>query len=146
MNSTERNIICHPDLREFRVPARADRIAEVREVVRDWLYRCGIDSAQTYDVLLAVSEAVTNAVEHGHRHAPGSVRIEGALTDSDIRVTVADHGHWKPKDSPGGQIRGRGLDLIRALMTSVTVHTDATGTRIEMRLNPILRQQSSPHR
>ena len=45
-------------------------------------------------------------------------------------MTVSDSGDWREAtDDPH---RGHGLRLIRSLMSDVTLHTDSTGTTVDM--------------
>ncbi len=83
--------------------------------------------------MLAVSEAVTNAVLHAYRDRPaGEVHVEVHRDAAEVRITVADEGAgMRPRpDSPG---LGLGLPLIARLSTSLEVATgDAGGTRLCM--------------
>ncbi|MCP2276838.1 ATP-binding protein [Nocardia amikacinitolerans] len=119
---------------ELSFPATADRLAQVRHTLQDWLERCGIGAERAYDVLLAVGEACTNAVEHGHRGDGGTVRVRAFYTGAELNVTVSDHGRWKPPDLQARSVRGRGLAIIRAVIPEVDVTTGEGGTTVAMRL------------
>ncbi|WP_067564373.1 ATP-binding protein [Nocardia acidivorans] len=144
MSSTDQMVRSRPHRREISVPGEASQIGVVRRIVRNWLERCEIDPTQAYDVVLAVNEAMTNAIEHGYRFRPGIVRVAGELTEEDLRVTVTDEGSWKPIDIPENPHRGRGLELMRVLMTEVTVRIEDGGTTVDMRTKPIYRRPHSP--
>jgi anti-sigma regulatory factor (Ser/Thr protein kinase) len=119
----------HPGPLEIEFPAEAARLSPVRSALRAWLARCGIDTAMAQNVLVAAGEACANAIEHGHRFRPeGRIRLRAAATADDLHLTVTDGGHWKTPDPAANPHRGRGLALMRALMTEVTVSTGATGT------------------
>lgn len=86
------------------------------------------------DIVLAVDEAVSNAVEHAYRgHHSGAVTLcaragPGATT---VTVEVGDQGRWRPApDDPGH--RGRGLPMIGALAGHVELIRTATGTTVTM--------------
>jgi PAS domain S-box-containing protein len=119
----------HPGPLEIDFPAEAGRLSPVRSALRTWLARCGIDTTTTQNVLVAVGEACANAIEHGHRfQADGLIRLRAAATADHLQLTVTDGGRWKTPDPAANQHRGRGLALMRALMTEVTVSTGAAGT------------------
>lgn len=123
-----------PSRFELNFPAKPDQLAEVRHAMREWLSRCSLDERQVYDVLLAVGEACSNAIEHGHRGDGGIIRLRAALAAGDLRITVADHGRWKPPDARPDPIRGRGMAIIRTLIPEVEITPSAGGTTVDMRI------------
>ena len=61
---------------EVELAAEASELAATRAELRGWLARAGVDPEQTLKVLIAAGEALTNAIEHGHRqHAGGTIRL-----------------------------------------------------------------------
>jgi serine/threonine-protein kinase RsbW/stage II sporulation protein AB (anti-sigma F factor) len=82
------------------------------------------------DLQLAVSEAVTNAIQHGGRDR-GEVLVEARLVGRELRVSVSDHGGgMRPRaDSPG---LGLGLPIMAAVSDHFEVVSDAAGTRVNM--------------
>lgn len=62
---------------------------------------------------LALTEVVTNAVEHGLAGQEGVVRIEATRTSELLRVTVADTGHGLPDGRIG---QGLGTQIVRTLI------------------------------
>ncbi|MEV4347117.1 SpoIIE family protein phosphatase [Actinoplanes sp. NPDC049596] len=114
---------------ELDFPAESTRLATVRSALRGWLARAGIDPTTAQNVLVATGEACANAIEHGHRHGPaGWISLRAAATADYLRLTVTDSGRWKTPRPAENPHRGRGLTLMRALMTEVTVTTGAAGT------------------
>lgn len=92
---------------DVTAPARA------RHEVRSFLLAAGLCEAQLDDVLLATSELVTNAFEHGERPQ----RLELAYTDERLTLRVHDTGSRLPElraPSPA-EARSRGLVLVQAL-------------------------------
>ncbi|GAA2642209.1 SpoIIE family protein phosphatase [Paractinoplanes durhamensis] len=119
----------HPGPLELDFPAEPTRLAPVRSALRGWLARCGIDPSVAQNILVAAGEACANAIEHGHRHRPaGTVRLQAAATADDVHLTITDRGLWRTPQPADNPHRGRGLNLMRALMTEVTVTTGTAGT------------------
>ncbi|HET9516254.1 MAG TPA: SpoIIE family protein phosphatase [Actinoplanes sp.] len=107
------------------------QIARLRKDLRGWLAAHHIDEETRHAVLLACSEAVANAIEHGYRDDPGGVVEIAATVFADaVEIRVSDRGSWRPERLDAA--RGRGLDLIRQLMDQVSVERGA-GTTITMR-------------
>ena len=62
---------------------------------------------------LALTEVVTNAVEHGLSGREGVVSIEATRTADHLRVTVTDSGHGLPEGRVG---QGLGTQIVRTLI------------------------------
>ncbi|MFJ6198044.1 SpoIIE family protein phosphatase [Micromonospora sp. NPDC092111] len=121
----------HPAPLELSFPADRSQIAPVRSSLRQWLRRTGADPHLAQDVLVATGEACANAVEHGHRDArPGQIRLLARAAGTELFVSVADSGRWKVPETDHD--RGRGINLMRALMAHVDIQTTDTGTTVEM--------------
>jgi PAS domain S-box-containing protein len=121
----------HPGPLEVTFPAEPGQLAPVRGALRRWLERCGISPYLAQSVLVAAGEACANAIEHGHRHTPGgSVRLRAEAYVDELHLTVADSGRWKtPEPNPD---RGRGMNLMRAMMQRVTITPGPAGTVVDM--------------
>lgn len=107
----------------------------VRRAVANWLGAAGWPGFAADELVVAVSEAVTNSVEHAYRERPVgrvavevTVRVAGGFRQVDLVVT--DFGRWWPGDPD--PLRGNGLALIRALTADSAVETDERGTRVAM--------------
>ncbi|MBB2991665.1 PAS domain S-box-containing protein [Mycolicibacterium iranicum] len=125
----------------YRQPAPLDldmaadvgELAASRTALRGWLDSGGVSADQALDVLIAVGEALANAIEHGHRdHPDGRVRLQAIMLPDRLQVTIVDTGKWKtPAEIPSVH-RGRGIALMRALMHDVTIESHSTGTTVHM--------------
>ncbi|KIA66056.1 hypothetical protein FG87_04410 [Nocardia vulneris] len=104
----------------------------VRNTLRDWLERSAMTADQQLDVVLAVGEACTNAVEHGHRGDGATIRLRARFEANVLRVTVRDTGRWRPPVDDPASFRGHGIALMRALMDSVRMRPGDSGTVVEM--------------
>ena len=82
--------------------------------------------------VLAVSEAVTNAVVHAYRGGPpGAVRVRARWTAEGLEIVVEDDGVgiWARPDSPG---LGIGLPTIATIAERFEIDGPARGTRVTM--------------
>ncbi|MEZ0357393.1 SpoIIE family protein phosphatase [Mycobacterium sp. SA01] len=122
----------HPKPLEVTIPADPLHLAPARAALRDWLTSAGIDHDQAQDVLVAAGEAVTNAIEHGYRHGAGGTITLQATSEVDLlRLTISDAGSWKPKET-GYTHRGRGIQIMEALMEDVSILPDESGTVVRL--------------
>ncbi|MFT7840353.1 SpoIIE family protein phosphatase [Saccharothrix sp. BKS2] len=129
----------HPAPLVVEFPAHTSQLAPTRHALRAWLARCGLDEEQVQNVLIAAGEACANAVEHAYRDLPaGVIRLEASVAVDRLHLTVTDDGHWKRAVPDTTGYRGRGLELIRALVADVAVEPGPTGTTVEMdvRISP----------
>ncbi len=125
----------HPAPLDLTFPAESAQLAPVRATLRNWLNRCDLSHRTIQDVLVAVGEACANAVEHGHRHAPGQqIRLRAAATVTQLQLTVTDTGRWKASQPADRTNRGHGIPLMRALMQQVTIEPGDAGTTVDMQL------------
>ncbi len=97
------------------------------------------------DLKLAISEAVTNAIEHGNEGMPGKlVTIEFRVDQQHLEVHIADQGTGaasvdtsrKVVDEHNleeGMLRGFGMYLIGALVDDWEVDSSKEGTSIKLR-------------
>lgn len=113
------------------VPASAAELSPLRHALRRWLVEAGLDDGAADDVVLATSEAATNAVEHAYRDVVGDrpmVGISAVAVADGVRIEVRDAGLWKSR--PSQTSRGRGLGIARALLGDVEVRTGPSGTTV----------------
>jgi len=116
--------------RSFPADRRAPGAA--RRTLTEFLGGRGTDSMRLSDVLLAVSEVVTNSVVHGYRGGPGRVAIEVRHSGGRLLLSVADEGiGMRPRlDSPG---LGLGLPLVGRVADRVDISApDGGGTLVRM--------------
>ncbi|WP_221888929.1 SpoIIE family protein phosphatase [Streptomyces sp. WAC08241] len=123
----------HPAPLEMTFPAESGQLAPVRKALRGWLDQCDLPPGTAQNILVAAGEACANAIEHGHRDAPGdAVHFRAEASVDNLRLTVTDTGRWKVPQPERNAHRGRGMALMRALMQQVTVTQGPTGTTVDM--------------
>jgi PAS domain S-box-containing protein len=116
-----------------RYPARPDQLSVARRALREWLAEVNVPEAERPDVVLAVGEALANAVEHAYwRTAPGAVEIDASCPrDGELVIRIADEGNWRDPQAPGD--RGRGLAIMEELTDSLETKTSRGGTIVTLR-------------
>ena len=112
----------------LRVLAEETSLGAVRRTLRAWLAEHGTERAD--DVVLAVNEAVANAVEHAGLPRGGVVTVDADVLDDHVRVRVRDHGAWRVAASD--ETRGRGLVIMRAVMDRVDLTSEDGATSVVM--------------
>ena len=121
---------------ELEIPPSAARLPAVRHAVERLLD--GIPDDVASDVLLALGEAVANAIRHGSGGG-GPIRVAIAVEDGWIDMSVRDQGptRWPPRlpsDPPAPlALGGRGLWMILQLVDEVRLSRDGDGTLLSLR-------------
>jgi len=109
----------------------------VRASATAMLLAAGFGRDRTDDVVLAVNEIATNAVEHG----PGDAEV-CLWSDADGFVAEVHDRGVLDNPLPGliaphpAEPRGRGVWIARQLCDSLHVWADAQGTHVRLRAAP----------
>jgi PAS domain S-box-containing protein len=111
------------------LPTNPKSLATLRRTLGRWLDSLGASPVESNDVQVAVHEACSNAMEHGYRFREATIDVDGECDGEEVRISISDHGAWREKRDSD---RGRGLDLIRALMDNVEVEPGENGTTVRV--------------
>lgn len=116
---------------------RINRMAEpsaarpLRHAVGAFLSAIGVTGERAEDILMAVGEALANAVEHAYDPAQRS-KVELHVqfgTDQSVTIDVFDRGRFgQAQQRPG---RGFGLRIVREVACELRIDTQ-DGTRVRM--------------
>jgi serine phosphatase RsbU (regulator of sigma subunit)/anti-sigma regulatory factor (Ser/Thr protein kinase) len=110
-----------PDLGELRV---------LRQLLRRWASQFGADHETIEDLVLAVGEAASNAIEHASAASPGGFVVTAQRDNGSVVVEVRDFGQWH---EPRVGHDGRGIALMRAIADDITIQRDDDGTSVRLR-------------
>jgi two-component sensor histidine kinase len=96
-----------------------------------------ISTDRAVRVALIVTELITNAAKHGYPNGLGRILVTLARSGSHSTIiAVRDWGIGMPSESAGGNIRGLGTKLVRALVSqlgaSLAVKAHDPGTEISL--------------
>ncbi|MCE3556007.1 ATP-binding protein [Pseudonocardia sp. RS11V-5] len=122
-------------------PANPAQLAVIRRELVGWLAPLGLSTEQKDDVVLAVDEAVANAVRHAYPEGrTGDVELTLWTEGEALCIEITDHGSWRPARGEGGTVTsdergGRGILLMQHMVETVLVHFDGRGSRVLLRHN-----------
>jgi anti-sigma regulatory factor (Ser/Thr protein kinase) len=121
-------------LAPLRIEAEAtpDQLAPIRRQLGSWLQAAAVGEVLASDIVLVVSEACTNCIEHAYvGHHIGAMILEMEAVNDEVRSRITDSGSWKtPTENPG--TGGRGLLLMRAMSERMEVEIRPDGTTIDL--------------
>ena len=127
---------CSMDL--FTLPSEPSCCREARNRVKHVAESAGLGGNWLRDVMLAVGEAITNAIRHGHSGQPDSCFTVSCIANSErIAVSISDSGPgFQMSDVPTFEEalmleHGRGVHCMNALMDEVTYSFEG-GTSVRL--------------
>jgi anti-sigma regulatory factor (Ser/Thr protein kinase) len=120
--------------REHSISADINRLKEARDFADDVAAEFGFDEEARYEVKLALSEAVTNAIEHGSSSTEDPVRIHAVEESGALVFEVLDTGRFVPRVTRGSAMpeSGRGLEFMRLMMDEVDLRPGRRGTLLRL--------------
>jgi len=137
--------------REFVLTGNLAALAPARDAIMDFVHEHCADEQQEIDILLALQEALANAILHGcQSDASQLVHCAVEISPSAIAFTIRDPGPGfdtgsateNTEDGTNLTQHGRGIHLMRSLMDEVTYHRH--GSEVEMKKFRAAPQQSAP--
>jgi anti-sigma regulatory factor (Ser/Thr protein kinase) len=120
----------HFEDKAMTIDADPERLGEAR----DWAYRtasqAGLDDADCYQVKLAISEAVANAIQHGSQSRGDQIGIAAFEAEGRLVFEVRDSGTFvAPLSRPTlDDESGRGLELLSLMMDEVHISSTDDGS------------------
>ena len=137
---------------QFTMPSELRHLDGVLDYLNERMLRLGIVHSDDSEVLIALDEAIVNAIKHGNKCDPRkAVHIVAQFSAEGARFTVTDEGPGFAVDEvpdPTTPCRllepsGRGLLLINHIMDEVCFNS--CGNRLEMFKRSTSRLESHIH-
>jgi serine/threonine-protein kinase RsbW len=124
---------------ESWLPSAPASATEARALVRDAASELRLDGSTTWELMLATTEAVANAVQHGQPCDPRGIFLRLEALDGTFEVEVRDCGGCfpaQPRSTKPDEQGGRGMPIIAAIMDRLVIlrTTGITRVRFEKRL------------
>jgi len=103
----------------------------VRSTMRRVASECGIPEERQFSLLIAVGEAIANAVEHAYRgEKPGPIVVRIDRSDEYLTVSIEDRGRWRQFQRRDE--RGRGITLMHELTDGAKITSTQTSTIVTL--------------
>lgn len=126
---------------ELTIPSKPELTAEVDRRIEDLTARIGYDQGMRGDIMIAVNEAVKNAILHGNGcDESKQVIITCNCTSTVFRIHICDcGGGFDPESLPDPRNpanllkeNGRGILMIKSLMDEVEFDVSEKGTSVTL--------------
>ena len=115
---------------DLRLPPSPEAAEQFRSGLRCWLRTTGASNRETFDVLTATGEAISNAIEHPLNASFSLVGLTAVHELGVVTISVRDFGAWQHERQRAEG--GYGFTLMRSLMDTVDVLHDNEGTTVSM--------------
>ena len=91
-----------------------------------------LDRSTTWELMLATTEAIANAIEHGEPCDPRGICLRLEASDAAIGVEVCDCGCFpaEPRSPKPAEQGGRGIPIIAKVMDKLEVIPSSRLTRV----------------
>jgi anti-sigma regulatory factor (Ser/Thr protein kinase) len=123
--------------REHSISADVAQLKDARDFAERCAAEFGLGEEERYQIKLAMSEAVTNAIQHGSSSPSDPIRILVAEASGALVFEVIDTGHFRPLVRRGAfPESGRGLEFMRLLMDEVDLQPSLNGTLLRFSKRP----------
>ena len=124
---------------ESWLPAAPASATKARALVREAASELRLDGSTTWELMLATTEAIANAVEHGEPCSPRGIFLRMEAVDGTFEVEVRDCGGCYAAPRRSGKpddLGGRGMPIIASIMDRLEVlpGRGLTRVRFEKRL------------
>ncbi len=116
--------------RELSIDADVRRVREAREWAASAARDFGFQHDDCYQVKLAISEVVANAIQHGSSGPEDPIRMSIRAAEGALVFEVLDTGVFVGADEVAAEMseRGRGLELVALMMDDVELTPGEQGT------------------
>jgi serine/threonine-protein kinase RsbW len=127
----------------LRIPSKPESLLLVERMVEDVCDVLGVKEEVYGNILLSVTEAVNNAIQHGNKYDLSKVvEISFYKTDQDLTFIIKDEGngfdfnHLKDPTDPENleSPHGRGVFLMKNLADSVTFENEGREVKIGFKI------------
>ena len=129
---------------KIQIPSLAENIRMIESFIDNAKEKFKLDDDIYGNIMIAVTEAVNNAIHHGNRNDKSkNVALSLTLEDSQIKFTITDEGHGfdfqnlpdptSPEnlEKPGG----RGIFLMKHLCDEVAFKQDGKVVELNFYIN-----------
>ncbi len=124
-------------LSKTRFTADFNNLEPIRCLIQEKAQDLGVSDDNIYDLMLAVTELVTNTIEHGYQMREGWIIIEIGYENTDLIIVLSDGApKFDPTTVPIPEVdlplkerpmRGLGVFITRYMVDEFTYQLDKAG-------------------
>jgi anti-sigma regulatory factor (Ser/Thr protein kinase) len=115
---------------ELHVEHDLSALKGFRRTLDEWLEHRGLLDPPRAAVVLATHEALANAIEHSNSPVP--VLVKADARDDGVMIEITDNGEWRIREPELNGEGGRGIALMRSLVSDVQITSEEQGTTVRL--------------
>jgi anti-sigma regulatory factor (Ser/Thr protein kinase) len=118
----------------YIIRAEINSLPEMRHFISKSADEFGVAPSARYDILLAVTEMVTNVIQHGYKGQPGMIELQATRNGDAFEVCIKDQAPpFDPTQAPIPDVTlplekrplgGLGIHLTRHFVDEMVYHYD----------------------
>ena len=127
-----------PERHELHLRPDYSTLGEARKLVHDTASDLGFDDEAIWDMEVATTEALANAIEHAPVAEDGLIHVRVSRENGTMELQISGGGALQEDSGQSDGHRGRGIAIMNSLMDEVTLRRGADDSLIKLakRLTP----------
>ena len=126
---------------ELKLKSKSSEVSKVEALLNELFEKYNINDESSYQIMIATTEAVNNAIEHGNNFDLNKeIHVKIELESSIMKITIRDFGKgFTHKELPDPlapenimKSSGRGVFLVHQLMDNVNYTNTGNGMLLSM--------------
>ena len=126
---------------ELHIQSSVEELEKVDNTIERIATEMGFDESARADLAICVTEAVNNAIMHGHKfRVDKKVDIRFEKNSNELKVVIRDHGDgYNVEDIPDPtlpenlmKLGGRGIHIIKTMMDNLIVERLSDGMKLTL--------------
>jgi serine/threonine-protein kinase RsbW len=126
---------------ELKLKSKSSEVSKVEALLSDLFLEYKVDDEYSYQIMIATTEAINNAIEHGNEFdLKKEIHLNIQINQHKIKISIRDHGKgFVYNDLPDPlapenllKSSGRGVFLVHQLMENVHYTNTGNGMLLNM--------------
>jgi len=137
-------MIIYETIQHLELPSKIESLSKIELLIGDVCERCCINEDSYGNMLVALTEAVNNAIAHGNKYNPKKkVNLDFTTNSKEISFIVKDEGqgfdynHVPDPTLPENinKINGRGVFLMRTLADEIKFEENGSSVSLKFSIS-----------
>ncbi len=137
-------MIYNETIQHIELPSKAESLSRIESLIEELCQKCCINEDSYGNMLVALTEAVNNAITHGNKYNPKKkVNLDFKTNGKEISFIVKDEGngfdynHVPDPTLPENinKLNGRGVFLMKTLADEIKFEENGSSVRLKFSIS-----------